>query len=114
MGLTTAWWGFIFYFALNLSRGISAPLLAHAEQQEIPSGDRASLVSMRSLLFRAGFIAIGPAAGALIDRHGQHVVLLGLGVGMVAMAVAACALLARAPVPAPARQPAGPPEAGGI
>ena len=112
MGLTSAWWGFVFYFALNLSRGVSAPLLAHAEQQEIPSGDRASLVSMRSLLFRAGFIAIGPAAGALIDAHGQHVVLLGLGVGMVAMALTACAVLARTRESDPAharvvRPPAG-------
>lgn len=114
MGLTTAWWGFVFYFALNLSRGISAPLLAHAEQQEIPSGDRASLVSMRSLLFRAGFIAIGPAAGALIDGHGQHVVLLGLGVGMVALALTACAVLSRAPEPDPARLRAAVPGSGGV
>ena len=35
-----------------------------------------------------GFIAIGPAAGALVDLHGQHVVLLGLGIGMVIGVVA--------------------------
>jgi MFS family permease len=95
MGLTHAWWGFAFYFAFNLSRGISAPILAQAEQEEIPSGDRASLVSMRSLLFRAGFIALGPLAGFLIDRHGQHGVLLGLGFLLVGLALATCALLAR-------------------
>jgi len=110
MALTTAWWGFVFYFALNLCRGISAPLLAHAEQQEIPSGDRASLVSMRSLLFRVGFIAIGPAAGALVDLHGQHVVLLGLGIGMVAMALAACAVLAGTAETGPPRAHPVPPE----
>jgi len=100
MGLSYAWWGFIFYFAFNLSRGISAPLLAHAEQQEIPSGDRASLLSMRSLLFRAGFVAIGPLAGRLIDLHGQHVVLLGLGALAVVLALASCALLAANLAPA--------------
>ncbi|MCR9096718.1 MAG: MFS transporter [bacterium] len=89
MGLTTAWWGFVFYFAFNLSRGLSAPLIAHAEQAAIPSGDRASLVSMRSLLFRAAFIGVGPAAGEAIDRYGQHVVLLGLGGLLVTGALAA-------------------------
>ena len=79
MGLTTAWWGFVFYFCFNLVRGLSAPLIAHSEQDAIPSGDRASLVSMRSLLFRAAFIAVGPAAGAAVDAHGHHPVLLALG-----------------------------------
>jgi len=99
MGLTHAWWGFVFYFAFNLSRGVSAPLLAHAEQEEIPSGDRASLVSMRSLLFRVGFIAVGPAAGAAIDAHGQHVVLLSLGAVLVTAALLAWLALLRAPAP---------------
>jgi hypothetical protein len=97
MGLTTAWWGFAFYFAFNLSRGISGPILAHAEQEEIPSGDRASLVSMRSLLFRLAFIGLGPAAGAMIDGHGQHPVLIGLGGMLVTTAVLGCLLLSRAP-----------------
>lgn len=95
MGLTHAWWGFVFYFAFNLSRGLSGPLIAHAEQEEIPSGDRASLVSLRSLLFRASFIMIGPLVGTLIDTHGQHPVLLGLGFVMGVSALFACALLAK-------------------
>ena len=99
MGLTTAWWGFVFYFAFNISRGVSSPLLAHAEQMEIPSGDRASLVSMRSLLFRLGFIALGPLAGALIDLHGQHMVLLGLGALLVSLGIISCHSLAKAPSP---------------
>lgn len=97
MGLAHAWWGFAFYFAFNLSRGLSGPLLAHAEQEEIPSGDRASLVSLRSLLFRASFIIIGPLVGTLIDVHGQHPVLLGLGLVLGISALASCALLARNP-----------------
>lgn len=96
MGLTHATWGFVFYFAFNLSRGLSAPILAQAEQAEIPSGDRASFVSLRSLLFRVAFIAVGPAAGAAIDVHGQHVVLLAVGPLFVGLALAAVAALARA------------------
>ncbi|MCA9502187.1 MAG: MFS transporter [Spirochaetaceae bacterium] len=95
MGLSHGTWGFVFYFAFNLSRGLSSPLLAHAEQREIPSGDRASLVSMRSLLFRGGFIALGPLVGALVDARGQHVVLLGLGPGFVTAGVVCCLALAR-------------------
>ncbi len=108
MGLTYAWWGFGFYFAFNVSRGVSAPLLAHAEQAEIPSGDRASLVSMRSLLFRTGFVVLGPLSGAQIDRHGQHAVLLGLGALMGTLALASCALLFRAPAPRGGGGPSGP------
>ena len=97
MGLTTAWWGFVFYFAFCFSRGIFSPLIAHAEQQEIPSGDRAGLTSLRSLLFRAGFIVLGPATGALIDRHGQHAVLLGLGGLLVSLGLVGAAWLAAQP-----------------
>jgi len=102
MGLTYAWWGFIFYFAFNLSRGLSGPLLAHAEQELIPSGDRAGLVSMRSLLFRVAFILLGPMAGLLVDQHGQHPVLLGLGALLVTGAIGGCIALARAPAVPPA------------
>ncbi|MEM9177639.1 MAG: MFS transporter [Myxococcota bacterium] len=99
MGLTYATWGFVFYFAFNLARGLSAPLVAHDEQASIPSGDRASLVSMRSLLFRAAFIAIGPAAGAAIDLHGQHPILLALGGGLVGLGAVAWLVFARTPAP---------------
>jgi hypothetical protein len=54
---------------------------------------------MRSLLFRVGFIAVGPAAGAAIDAHGQHVVLLGLGAVLVTAALLAWLALLRAPAP---------------
>ena len=109
MGLTHAWWGFVFYFAFNLCRGLSAPVIAHAEHAEIPSGDRASLVSMRSLLFRAAFLAIGPAAGAAVDRWGQHPVLLTLGAGLVAAGLLAWGLFERTrPATRAARSPLAP------
>ncbi len=95
MGSTTLWWGFVFYFAFNLSRGLCAPLIAHAEQEAIPSGDRASLVSLRSLLFRSGFLVLGPLVGASIDRLGQHPVLLGLGLFFTTAGLASWALLVR-------------------
>lgn len=94
MGLNHAIWGFVFYFAFNLSRGLSGPILAHAEQEEIPSGDRASLVSLRSLLFRMAFVVVGPAVGLAIDDVGQHPVLLALGGVLTALCLASCLWLA--------------------
>lgn len=97
MGWTHAWWGFVFYFAFCLSRGISSPLLAHAEQSEIPSGDRASLVSLRSLMFRMSFVVAGPAVGLAIDRRGQHDVLLFLAFAFAILGLATLGALRKAP-----------------
>jgi len=97
LGLSHVVWGFIFYFGFCLSRGLSAPILAHAEQAEIPSGDRASLVSLRSLLFRMVFVGVGPIVGFAIDRQGQHDVLLVLGLGFCAFSVATLIVLGRSP-----------------
>ena len=45
MGATYAWWGFVFYFAFTLSRGLSAPVLAHAAGTE--QGDDLTAVIIR-------------------------------------------------------------------
>lgn len=105
LGINHLWWGFVFYFAFCMSRGLFSPVLAHAEQSEIPSGDRASLVSLRSLLFRSAFVIVGPAVGLGIDRHGQHGILLALGGAFVILGAASLFALKRAPA---ARHPDGP------
>lgn len=81
LGLTYAAFGFAFYFLLTTMRGLFGPLLLHQEQRLIPSSDRAGFLSLRSLLFRLTFFAIGPAVGAAVDARGMHPVLLGLGAG---------------------------------
>ena len=60
---------------------------------------RASLLSLRALLFRGLFVAIGPAVGLAIDGYGQHGVLLASGAVMVALALAGTLWLARTPAP---------------
>jgi MFS family permease len=97
LGMNHLWWGFVFYFAFCMSRGLVSPVLAHAEQQEIPSGDRASLVSLRSLLFRLAFVIVGPAVGLGIDRHGQHGILLALGATFVVLGLTSLFVLTHAP-----------------
>jgi predicted MFS family arabinose efflux permease len=106
LGINHLWWGFVFYFAFCMSRGLVTPVLAHAEQAEIPSGDRASLVSLRSLVFRLAFVLVGPAVGLGIDRHGQHSILLALGAGFVVVGLASLYVLRRAPAPRHADAPA--------
>lgn len=76
-GLALSWgvFGFAWYFCLTSMRGVFAPILAHQEHRRIPSSDRAGFISLRSLLFRLLFLALGPAVGASVDAHGQHPVL---------------------------------------
>jgi len=94
-----AWWGFAFYFALCLCRGLNGPLLSHEEQRVIPSGDRASFLSLRSLVFRLGFCVIGPLAGVAIERRGDHATLLVLGVLFSLASLIAWNKFRRTPLP---------------
>jgi MFS family permease len=82
LALSFGTFGFLFYFCLTLERGLFGPALLHEEQKLLPSADRAGFLSLRSLLFRALFLVIGPAIGAAVDVHGQHSVILIVGVGM--------------------------------
>ena len=76
MGLSHAVWGFAFYFLVCLGRGLNGPIFNHMQQRLIPSSDRASLLSINSLLFRGGFFLLGPVLGSNVDRFGEHAVLL--------------------------------------
>ena len=76
MGLSHALWGFVFYFAVCLGRGLNGPILAQIQQRLIPSSDRASLLSINSLVFRSAFVVLGPLLGIGVDRHGEHPILL--------------------------------------
>lgn len=99
MGTSHALLGFAFYFALCLCRGLNGPVLSHEEHRVIPSGDRASFVSLRSLVFRLSFCVVGPATGWAITRVGDHAVLLALGAFFVAACSAAWLAFRRSPAP---------------
>ena len=89
LALSYGVFGFAWYFCLTAMRGAFGPALHHEENRLIPSSDRAGYLSLRSLLFRLLFVAVGPAVGLGVDAHGQHVVLAVLGLGMTASAAAA-------------------------
>ena len=99
LALTTAWWGFLFYFFITLMRGLNGSILSHEEQRLIPSRDRASFISARSFVFRMAFVVIGPLVGLSIDRVGEHTVLLWAGGLVTAVSLVAWTWLLRSPQP---------------
>jgi len=87
--------GVFFYALICLGRGLNGPILGHIQQRVIPSADRASLLSINSLLFRASFFLIGPLVGASIDAFGEHRVLFATGVLAAPIAALSIGWLAR-------------------
>ncbi len=71
-------WGFVFYFLLTLMRGIQGPFLRLALQKQSERHERASILSLKSLVFRLGFVMSGPLVGMLADRGGLGVCFLTL------------------------------------
>ena len=63
-------WGFVFYFLLTIMRGIQGPFLRLALQKQSERHERASIMSLKSLVFRLGFVITAPLVGLLADRAG--------------------------------------------
>lgn len=91
LGLSTAVWAFAFYYPICFARGLNGPILGHVQQRLIPSSDRATLLSVQSLLFRGSFFVIGPALGFALDEAGHHPVLLFCAVASTAICLPAIA-----------------------
>jgi MFS family permease len=70
LGLSSGLWGFLFYYLLTCMRGLRGPMLLNHAQQEIPSANRAGILSLQSLCFRISFVCTGPLIGMLADEIG--------------------------------------------
>lgn len=70
LGLVGGLWGFLFYYLLTSMRGLRGPMLLNLAQQEIPSANRAGILSLQSLVFRFSFVCTGPLVGRLADKVG--------------------------------------------
>ncbi len=70
LGLVGGIWGFLFYYLLTSMRGLRGPMLLNHAQQQIPSANRAGILSLQSLCFRLGFVCTGPLIGMLADSIG--------------------------------------------
>jgi hypothetical protein len=101
LGVTAAWWGFVFYFLITLMRGLNGSILNHEEQRLIPSSDRAAFLSARSFVFRSSFVVVAPIVGFSLDRTGEHTVLLVTGLIVLAIGMLGWFWLLRTPQPDP-------------
>ncbi|SNB47384.1 MFS transporter [Geobacter sp. DSM 9736] len=72
LGFTVWIWGFLFYYLLTSVRGMRGPMMLAHSQREIPSGRRASILSLQSLCFRLAFACTGPLLGKLADSTGVN------------------------------------------
>jgi MFS family permease len=70
LGLIGGLWGFLFYYLLTSMRGLRGPMLLNHAQQQIPSANRAGILSLQSLVFRFSFVCTGPLIGMLADKIG--------------------------------------------
>jgi hypothetical protein len=80
LALNPAAWGIAFYLCFMTIRGLQGPILATVMQQDAPPEDRASVLSIATLLFRLSFVIAGPPIGALVDRAGMETAMGALAV----------------------------------
>ena len=78
LGLAGGLWGFLFYYLLTSMRGLRGPMMLNHAQQEIPSANRAGILSLQSLCFRFSFVCTGPLIGKLADTVGVQQTFLWL------------------------------------
>ncbi|WP_020676754.1 MFS transporter [Geopsychrobacter electrodiphilus] len=83
LGLTGGLFSFLFYYLLTSMRGLRGPMLLSHAQQQIPSANRAGILSLQSLCFRLSFVCTGPLIGMLADRVGVQRTFLVLCVAFV-------------------------------
>jgi hypothetical protein len=96
LALTHAWWGFVFYLLLLSVRGLQIPLLLRMLQRDAPPGDRATILSVSTMVFRLCFVVGGPLVGLLLTHVPLATALAILGVVLFGSAVLALVAFARA------------------
>lgn len=70
MALTASMGSFALYYLLTAMRGLQGPAMRWRLQLASDRGNRASILSLHSLVFRLGFVLTGPLVGNLADRVG--------------------------------------------
>jgi len=103
LSLVQAAWSIVFYLCFMTIRGLQGPILATVMQHDAPPEDRASVLSIATLMFRLSFVIAGPPIGALVDRAGMETAFGLLAVGLGAVALLAFRAFAAAHVPVESR-----------
>jgi len=70
LGLVGGTWSFLFYYLLTAMRGLQGPALRSQLQHASQRRHRASILSLKSLLFRVLFVLTGPLIGWAADHAG--------------------------------------------
>ncbi|HUG35419.1 MAG TPA: MFS transporter, partial [Candidatus Limnocylindrales bacterium] len=96
LAATASAWGDVFYLCFMTLRGLQGPILARVMQEDAPAADRASVLSLATLLFRLAFVFAGPPVGVLVDHAGMPVALVVLAAAFTAAALATFTAFARA------------------
>lgn len=78
MVFANGWWGVMFGFAIQASRGISVTVFYEALNRRVSGDFRATVNSLASLGVRGIFIVTGPLLGYALDTLGMTRTLLGL------------------------------------
>ena len=103
LSLVQAAWSIVFYLCFMTIRGLQGPILATVMQHDAPPEDRASVLSIATLMFRLSFVIAGPPIGVLVDRAGMETAFGLLAVGLGAVALLAFRAFAAAHVPVESR-----------
>jgi MFS family permease len=96
LAATTSAWGVAFYLFFMTLRGLQGPILARVMQEDAPTEDRASVLSLAALLFRLSFVVAGPPIGALVDHAGMETAFVVLAVAFTAAGLVALCAFSRA------------------
>jgi len=83
LGFSTAPASFLFYYLLTAMRGLQGPIMRSRLQSLSERRNRASILSLHSLVFRLGFVLSGPVVGRLADTRGLSTAFLTLAVAFV-------------------------------
>ena len=95
LGLYGGVWGFLFYYLLTAMRGLQGPLMRQHIQAAGSRRNRASLLSLKSFLFRLLFVLTGPGIGWLADNFGLQSTFLGLAFAFTTLLIPSMFLFLR-------------------
>lgn len=78
-GLINSYLSIAILVLFYMLRGIATPVLKNYINVHASSSDRATILSIRSLIIRIMFVIIGPLCGWLIDQHGYPAMFFTIG-----------------------------------
>ncbi|WP_319548852.1 MFS transporter [Desulfogranum marinum] len=70
LSMLTGVWSFLFYYVLTAMRGLQGPIMRNHLQHAGSRRNRASILSLHSLVFRFLFVLTGPLVGLAADNYG--------------------------------------------